>query len=61
MQELERVRADAKAGERATRGRRDDGTGGRCNVALAFQERIAFDGVVLTKLWRCAPVLPPCR
>ena len=38
-----------QADERPARARRDDGPGGG-SVAEAFQERVAFDGVVLTKL-----------
>ena len=38
-----------EADERPARARRDDGSGGG-SVAEAFHERVAFDGVVLTKL-----------
>ena len=48
-----RARARARRGEadeRPARARRDDRPGGCQRRAAAFQERIAFDGVVLTKL-----------
>ena len=49
MDELARVRDAVEAAQRAARARRDDRPGSGQRRA-GFQERVAFDGVVLTKL-----------